>query len=119
MTKIDDTYTDAMNVMKQSLALPCVIFCIVWGATSALADTAASPVHTNLGNTDDIKDELPSLEMGLIGGLGASMNISESGAMILEARHTMGLRSLYAHQDEDIKNRVWTFSLGYQHRFGR
>lgn len=84
----------------------------------ALGILVSAVIHTNRGNTDDIKDDLPSLDVGLIFGLGASMDVSSSGALVIEAQHIMGMRSLYADDNEDIKNRVWTLSLGYQHRFG-
>jgi hypothetical protein len=77
-------------------------------------------VNSNQGGSADVKDDMTSLDVGIVIGLGTSFDISTSGAIVAEARYTMGMSSIDAtEEDYDIKNRLWTFSLGYQHRFGR
>jgi hypothetical protein len=86
----------------------------------ALGILLSAEVNSNQGTTADIKDQLKSIDMALVFGLGTSFAMHRNAAIILEARYMMSLISMDAtERDEDIKNRVWTFSLGYQHRFGR
>jgi hypothetical protein len=86
----------------------------------ALGILLSAEVNSNEGTTADIKEQLKSIDIALVFGLGTSFAVYRNAAVLLEARYMMSLISMDAtERDEDIKNRVWTFSLGYQHRFGR
>ncbi len=64
--------------------------------------------------TRDIDDEIYSMDVGLVGGLGV-----EFGRALIEARYTHGLRHINTDDngDEDrIKNRVFSVMVGFRFR---
>ncbi|HEX5070348.1 MAG TPA: porin family protein [Vicinamibacterales bacterium] len=61
--------------------------------------------------TQDINDEIPSTDVGLV--LGARVEFSQG--VLAEFRYTHGLTDL-SDTDESVKNRVFSFLVGY--RFG-
>jgi hypothetical protein len=63
--------------------------------------------------TDDISDELESMDFGLVGGAGF-----EFGRASVEARYTHGLMDISKNEDESDKpkNRVFSVTVGYRFR---
>lgn len=66
------------------------------------------------GNVTDISDDFTSTDLGLVLGLGADVPASSRGALVLELRATLSLRSIDGQGDgDDIKNQGFFFMLGY------
>lgn len=64
------------------------------------------------GSTVDLKSITDSFDIGA--ALGAGIDIPlQQGGINLEARYTLGLRSIDDVEDSDIKNRVASFLVGY------
>ena len=61
----------------------------------------------------DLKDETESTDFGLVLGVAATMR-----NFVIDARYTHGLRNINADdsEDEDLKNRVFTVSVGLKFR---
>jgi opacity protein-like surface antigen len=66
------------------------------------------------GNVTDISDDFTSTDLGLVLGLGADIPMASRGALVLELRATLSLRSIDGQGDgDDIKNQGVFFMLGY------
>lgn len=66
--------------------------------------------------SEDIGDDVESVDLGLVGGLGV-----EFGNFVIDGRYTHGLMSIAADDDsdddeDDVKNRVFTVTVGYRFR---
>jgi hypothetical protein len=60
------------------------------------------------GETEDIKDEVESMDVGLVTGVAVN-----AGPAVVDARYTWGLRNLDKSVDPGkVKNRVFSFSVG-------
>ncbi len=68
------------------------------------------------GNVTDIKDDFTSTDLGLVLGLGTDVPVASRGALVLELRATLSLRSIDGQGDgDDIKNQGFFFMLGYRY----
>jgi hypothetical protein len=64
------------------------------------------------GEEEDIED-VKSVDIGIVFGAGLDLAVG-SGAFTIDARYTLGLTTFADSPDpDDVKNGVWTFSLGY------
>lgn len=64
--------------------------------------------------TEDLSDDVESMDLGLVGGLGL-----EFGSASIEARYTHGLLSIAKDAEDDeesLKNRVFSVTVGYRFR---
>jgi hypothetical protein len=75
--------------------------------------------HPNIGNNLNLEDRTKSMDIGLVLGGGALISLSSNGAVQLEVRYDLGLASIDdSGSDTDIKNRVFSFLVGYQTDLG-
>ena len=88
---------------------------VVGGAAPAFKLSARAKTRIDgEEQTSDIDDDIYSLDLGLVGGLGV-----EFGRALIEARYTHGLRHINTDDngDEDrIKNRVFSVTVGFRLR---
>lgn len=63
--------------------------------------------------TVDISDEVASIDIGLIFGVGIEIPAG-NGAVIFDVRYNLGLQDVYDEGDIDLKNRVISFMVGYR-----
>lgn len=61
--------------------------------------------------TDDISDDIKSFDLGLVGGLGVAF-----GRAVIEARYTHGLMSIDESDEDSVKNRVFSVTVGVRLR---
>ena len=64
--------------------------------------------------TTNIKNEIKLMNFGLVGGIGAGLNVNRN-KLFLEARFTRGLINIQTHPEEAGKNKTGSliFSVGY------
>jgi hypothetical protein len=73
--------------------------------------------HEPDGRQLDITGRVARVDVGLILGIGAVIDVTQSGSIVVEARHNLGLRNLTRSNpsdDNEIKHRVVSFTVGYQ-----
>jgi hypothetical protein len=64
------------------------------------------------GEEEDVED-VKSADFGIVFGAGLDLAVG-SGAFTIDARYTLGLTTIADSPDpDDVKNGVWTFSVGY------
>ncbi|MCE2438459.1 MAG: PorT family protein [Candidatus Latescibacteria bacterium] len=57
-------------------------------------------------------DNVRGIDLGITGGVGAEMAVSEQMSLSVDLRYTLGLLSVDATGDDDIKNRNLTLQVG-------
>jgi len=71
----------------------------------------------DLGNTtDDLEDETKGTDYGIVGGGGLEFPAG-SGAFLLEARYARGLTGIGSddvESEDEVKNAVWSFLVGFR-----
>lgn len=76
----------------------------------------SSEIEEADGQTSDAKDDTHGVDVGLILGAGAAINVSSlGGAMLIEARYDWGLRKVYPDGPFDLQTRTISFLIGYQY----
>ena len=70
-------------------------------------------VDGNRTSAGSRNDSARNLDLGLDWGGGAALGLGP-GVLLFDARYTLGLLSVDANNDDDVRNRVLTFSLGYR-----
>jgi hypothetical protein len=66
--------------------------------------------------TNDLEDETKGTDYGIVGGAGLEFPAG-SGAFLLEARYARGLTSIASddvESEDDVKNAVWGFLVGFR-----
>ena len=57
-------------------------------------------------------DDVSGIDLGITGGVGAEMAVSEQMSLSVDLRYTLGLLSVDATGDDDVKNRNLTLHVG-------
>jgi hypothetical protein len=70
------------------------------------------------GETRDFTDEARILDVGVMFGVGTAWRPSQKGALIVEARYDLGLRSIDRDEGVDARNRALSLMVGYQWGLG-
>lgn len=66
------------------------------------------------GSITDRTDLARSIDLGVLGGAGTSVVLTGPHALVVEARYERSLTRLLM-EDVDVKNRVFSFMIGYQY----
>lgn len=78
--------------------------------------SAAFKIRSQLefdGEKEEV-EEVKGTEFGIVAGAGLDL-AAGSGAFVIDARYTWGLTTvLDSSESADVKNGVWSFSIGYQ-----
>lgn len=75
-----------------------------------------SEIEDRDGIKVDIKDDTTFLDVGIIAGVGAAIDLSLNGAIVMEVQYEWGMRQVSQGGQLDIKNRAFTFMIGYEFR---
>jgi opacity protein-like surface antigen len=83
----------------------------------SLAILLDADIHEPDNRQIDITNRAARVDVGLILGIGAAINVSRSGSALIEARYNLGLRNLNtldASEENEIMHRIVSFTVGYQ-----
>jgi hypothetical protein len=83
-----------------------------------LSFLVSAELENENGDTLNVTEDARVLDVGFMFGAGMTWRHSQKGALLLEARYDLGLRSIDRDEGVDAKNRVVSFMVGYQWELG-
>lgn len=98
--RVSASYIDAPILAKYSLRKQGVTPYLLAGPSLSFL---ASASYEARGDSEDIKDELNSLQLGLCGGLGLQVPLGKKARVFAEGQYALGLSGV--HKDDDEPNR--------------
>ena len=88
-------------------------------AGPSVAFNTGCEVTASNGDSESCGEEARGIDLGITGGIGANMSVSEQMTLSVELRYTLGLQSVDETGDEEFKNRDLILQVGIGFPIGK